>query len=183
MESADLRSDPVPIDRLVASGVRDSIGIVRRRGSAAEQIEFVTQDSRRRVNRRLDQRGVVPAQAVERGSADTDILRASREPSRRPLVRRGAGLRKLVGPSTGTDDRGNRGAARAPETRQEPAGPAKHHERRGLRALMIRFHPAVRSTSGRNSLSRRGTSSGEIWRCTISMSVKSLNNARSRALV
>ena len=52
------------------------------------------------------------------------------------------------------------------------------HARDGFFALMIRFQPANRSTSGSSRRSRRGTSSGEIWRWTIWISV---NAAKQRA--
>ncbi len=55
----------IPVDRPVACGVRRAVGIVRRIRSAAEQIEFVTQDSRSGIDRRLHENGMVLAQGVE----------------------------------------------------------------------------------------------------------------------
>ena len=157
----------IPVDRAIPVWPGRAIGIVRCVRPAAEQIELVSKHPRRRVDGGVDEIGMAQAKALNRRIIEIDIETAADRsgwpPSRSRLTPASA---SSSGPSARRRHDALDRRRHGPQPPEQTTGTSEH-QRFGFRALIIRFHPASRSTTGRSRRNRRGTSSGEIWRCTI----------------
>jgi hypothetical protein len=88
----------MPVNRTVSRRAHRPIGIVRTIGTAAEQVEGVSQHALRRVDRGPSPIRLFFGGAPQPGLVHVDVQRVLRQPFRNPVSLVDAGLAQLVGP-------------------------------------------------------------------------------------